>query len=79
VLTAVTIACDAVDDEVTLMISRDGTAKCTGYQRYGQPDKDSARLIRARGRRSGKKLGCEGLGCRRIVEYRAGLDGEGKP
>ena len=31
-VTATTIYCDAVDDDVTLLVYKDGSAKCTGYK-----------------------------------------------
>jgi hypothetical protein len=73
VMTATTLYCDAVDDEVTFMVYRDGTSQCTGYKRYGRPDKAAARLLKARSLRSGRQLGCEGLGCHRITQYRERL------
>ena len=72
-MTATTLYCDAVDDEVTLMVYRDGTARCTGHGKYGQPDKEAARLIRQKSRRTGKQPACEGLGCHWVTEYRQNL------
>jgi hypothetical protein len=34
-ITATTIHCDTVDDEVTILITRDATATCTGRARHG--------------------------------------------
>jgi hypothetical protein len=70
VVTATTIYCDAVDDEVTLIVSRDGTLKCTGYQKYSKPDKETARALKVKGKRSGKQPRCEGLECKRATQYR---------
>ncbi|MDD4860216.1 MAG: hypothetical protein PHR56_08485 [Dehalococcoidales bacterium] len=36
-VTATTVRCESVDDEVTIMVSRDGTVKCTGYQKSKKP------------------------------------------
>jgi hypothetical protein len=67
-MTATTIYCDAVNGEVTLMVYRDGTAKCTGFM--------------VRSRRSGQPAGCAGAGCPRLISWRdrllAGED-EAKP
>ena len=32
-ITAKTIFCDAVDDEVTVMVYKDGSTRCTGYKK----------------------------------------------
>jgi hypothetical protein len=70
VLTATTIYCDAVDDEVTLLAYKDGTLKCTGYDKYGKPGKETARGIKIRSQQSGKQLECAGLQCHRLIQYR---------
>ena len=70
VVTATTIYCDAVDDEVTLIINKDGTSKCTGYQKYGKPDKQTSKAIKIKSKQSGKQLRCEGPECHRVTQYR---------
>ena len=72
-ITATTISCDAVDEEVTLIIDKDGMAKCTGYNRYFKPDKDTARSLKTRSQRSGRQLKCEGLECHRVTQYKENL------
>jgi hypothetical protein len=74
--TATTIYCDAVDDEVTLIVSADGTVRCTGHQKYARPDKETAREMKSKRRRSGKALGCAEVACSRVVQYRDRLLGE---
>lgn len=69
-ITATTIYCDAIDDEVTLIVSRDGTVKCTGYKKYGKPDKETARSIKIKSKRLGKQLGCNEPECHRLIQYR---------
>ena len=76
VITATTIYCDAVDDEATLMVYKDGMAKCTGYKKYGKPDKEAAKLLKIKSRRSGKQLGCTGPECHRLTQYRDRLMAE---
>ena len=83
-VTATTIYCDEVDDEVTLMVNTDGSTRCTGYHRYHEPDKDTARLMRSKGKQLNRKLECEGPDCYRVVQYKdkifaeeAGKPGEG--
>ncbi len=75
-ITATTIYCDAVDDEVTLMVYGDGTVRCTGHQKYARPDKETAREMKKKSQQSGKQLGCSGLDCPRVVQYRDSLLGE---
>ena len=36
-VTATTIHCDAVGDEVTILVYKDGSVKCIGYDKYGKP------------------------------------------
>jgi hypothetical protein len=72
-ITATTIYCDAVDDEVTLIVHRDGTSKCTGYQKYSKPNKETTSAMKIRGKQLGKQLRCEGLECHRVTQYRDNL------
>jgi hypothetical protein len=72
-ITATTIYCDAVDDEVTLIVSRDGTVRCTGYQKYHKPDKETAKALNKKGQRLGKQLGCTNAECHRVTQYRDSL------
>jgi hypothetical protein len=74
--TATTIYCNAVDDEVTLIVTADGTARCTGQQKYAKPNKETAREMKKKSRKSGKPLGCSELECSRVVQYRDRLLGE---
>ena len=76
VMTATTIYCDAIDDEVTLIVNRDGTSKCTGYDKYGKPDKETSKSIKAKSRQLGKQLRCDGLDCHRVSQYRDKLFAE---
>jgi hypothetical protein len=69
-ITATTIYCADVDDEVTLLIYGDGTSKCTGQQKYAMPDKNTAKALKKKSKQSGKTLRCRGADCRRISEYR---------
>ena len=67
-LTAITIYCDAVDDEVTLLVYKDGSAKCTGYSKYGEPGKEIP--TRRKSKRSKQELKCEGPECYRVIQYK---------
>jgi len=70
VITATTVYCDAIDDEVTLIVYRDGTSRCTGYKKYGKPDKETAKLIKIKSKQLGKQLGCAEPECHRLTQYR---------
>ena len=41
-VTATTIFCDDVDDEVTIIVNGNGTVKCTGAQKYATSNKQPA-------------------------------------
>jgi hypothetical protein len=69
-VTATTIYCADVDDEVTLLVYGNGSSTCTGHQKYARPDKVTAGLLKKKSRLSGKKLGCGATDCHRIAEYR---------
>ena len=75
-VTATTIFCEAVDDEVTLIVSQDGTVKCTGRDKYTAPTKETARTLKKKSRELGRKLACQGVGCARITQYRDGMLGK---
>ena len=70
VITATTIYCDAVGDEVTLMVYKDGTSKCTGYKKYGKPDKETTKLLKIKSKQVGKQPGCAEPECYRLIQYR---------
>jgi hypothetical protein len=63
-LTATTIYCETVDDEVTLLVSADGACRCTGREKHA---------------RSGTASGCTAVQCDVMVRYREKLLGEGGP
>jgi hypothetical protein len=45
-LTATTIYCPDIDDEVTVIINRDGSTTCTGYNLYHKPCKETRRVLK---------------------------------
>ena len=76
-VTATTIYCDAVDDDVTLLVYKDKSAKCTGYKKYsGSITKETAKLLKKKGKKLGRELRCEGPECSRVIEYRDKLRAE---
>lgn len=75
-VTATTIYCDAVDDEVTILVYKDRSVKCTGFHKYRQPSQVAARQIKAKSRRLKRELKCQGEPCARVLQYRDKLFSE---
>ncbi len=75
-VTATTIYCQAVDDEVTIMVFKDATVKCTGYKKYHEPTRETKRLIKAKSGQLGRELRCEGPECPQVTQYRDRLFAE---
>jgi len=75
-VTATTIYCDVVDDEVTLLVYKDGSAKCIAYTKYGKPDKETLNLLKKKSNQLKRHLECEGPECRWVIQYRDKLFAE---
>ena len=76
-VTATTIYCDAVDDDVTLLVYKDRSAKCTGYKKYGESiTKETARMLKKKAKKASRELRCEGPECSRLTAYRDKLFAE---
>ncbi|MBN1191509.1 MAG: hypothetical protein JXA46_17265 [Dehalococcoidales bacterium] len=69
-ITAKTIFCNAVDDEVTLLLHRNGDIHCTGFKKYNEPNEITLALIKSKTSLSKKPIKCEGEGCPRVVGYK---------
>jgi hypothetical protein len=68
-----------VDDDVTIIIGKDWTTRCTGYKKYGEGlNKKTARVLKKKAGRLGRKLGCEGPLDHRVTDYRDKLAAEDK-
>ena len=65
-LTANTIYCDAVGDEVTILVYKDRSVQCTGFRKYG----DFSTLAKRRDKQLKQQAKCEGLECYRVIQYR---------
>ena len=72
-VTATTIFCDAVDDEVTILVYKDWLVKCTGYSKYGEPSKDITKLLKKKSRQLKRQLSCAGPECSRVIQYKEKL------
>jgi hypothetical protein len=68
--TAKTIYCDAVDDEVTVLISKDFSVHCTGYRKYTEPNDLTRKIIREKNSKVKRSLKCEGETCPRVTGYK---------
>ncbi len=78
-VTATTLYCDAVDDDVTIMVYKDWSTRCVGYyKKYGDPviTKDTTKLLKNKSKKLGRALQCEGPECHRVVAYRDKLRSE---
>lgn len=69
-ITATTIYCDAVDDEVTIIVNREGATKCTGMQKYSRPTGEVAKELKKKNKQLGKQLACKWPGCSDVNKYR---------
>ena len=77
-LTATTIYCPDIDEEVTVMVNGDWSTRCTGYLKYSRPDKQTQKLLKQKGRRVEKKLSCQSVGCDLVNRYVDKLKAEEK-
>ena len=78
-LTATTIYCDAVDNDITLIVYKDGSVKCTGHKKYCEPNRETSKLLGRKSKQLNRKLECEGPECHRAIQYRDKLFAEEAP
>ena len=76
VMAATTIDCDAVADEVTVIVRKEGPVTCTGCNKYYEPNKEIRKRMERKSRRLNRNLACEGLECHRVTAYRDSLMAE---
>ena len=70
-VTATTIYCDAIDDDVTIIVHKDWTTTCTGYSKYVEnPNTQISRVLRKKEKILGRPLRCEGPMDYRVIDYR---------
>ena len=75
-VTATTIYCDAVDDEVTVLVYKDFSTKCTGHNKYLKPTKEIDNLLKKKSKQLGRQLVCPGLKCSSVTQYQEKLSQE---
>ncbi len=71
-LTATTIFCEDFNDEVTIMVYKDGKTRCTGYDAFVKMNSEPDKKKRA------NDVECHGPVCHRVAEYRDKLFSEEK-
>jgi hypothetical protein len=69
-ITATTMYCDDVDDEVTVIVQKDGSVRCVGFARYDNPGRGTAELMKQKSKQLQRQLRCTGPECRRVIGYR---------
>jgi hypothetical protein len=78
-LTATTIYCEAVDDDVTLIVDKDWNVKCTGFKKYSTSiNKNAADVLKQKSKKLGRNLKCEGPQDSRVTDYRDSLKAQEK-
>ena len=76
-VTANTVYCDKVDDDVTIMVYKDWSTKCTGYKKYVEsPTKEALKELAEKSKKLGRELKCEGPLSSLVIEYRDSLMAE---
>jgi hypothetical protein len=65
-ITAATFRCDLVHEEVTLLVHKDWSVRCTGAQKYAA----------AKTKRNGSSPRCQGTDCQMAQSYRKKLQEE---
>jgi hypothetical protein len=68
-VTATTIFCESVNDEVTIIVNRDGAVRCSGRQKYEKPGKEDKKTLKTKSRLMGKELACLGENCAAVKKY----------
>jgi hypothetical protein len=74
--TAKTIYCDAVDDEVTILVFKDFAVHCTGYKKYSELNDVTLNIIKAKSSKLKHPVKCEGEGCPRVLGYKEKIRAE---
>jgi hypothetical protein len=69
-VTAKAIYCDAVEDDVVIMVYTDMTVSCTGYQKYtAKANKETMAILKKKSQILKRQLKCEGPQDIRITSY----------
>ena len=74
-VTAITIECRAVAEEVTIVVKNDWSAQCSGFGKYASSRKGSIELTK-RSLNLKRVLECKGIQCPQITAYIQKLQSE---
>jgi len=74
-ITAVTLECGAVAEEVTIIVKNDWSMQCTGFDKYTTSRKASLELTK-RSLNMRRVLDCKGMQCPQITAYIQKLQSE---
>ena len=77
-VTAITIECRAIAEEVTIIVKSDWSAQCTGFAKYASSRKASIELTK-RSLNMKRVLECKGIQCPHITAYIEKLQLEESP
>ena len=72
-ITATTIYCDAVADEITILVYGDWSVKCTGYGKYVGSSDNGVNLLKKKSQQLKQHLECTGPECYRVIQYKEKL------
>ncbi len=72
-ITARTIFCEAVDDEVTVMVYKDASVRCTGCNKYTKPNEITRDLVKQKTGLLKRMIRCEGESCQRVTGYKTAI------
>ena len=67
-VTAATLRCDVIGEEVTLLVYEDWSVKCTAYSKFANAGKKD--------KQTGGSHRCEGTNCQVASDYRKKLQSE---
>ena len=77
--TATTIYCDAVDDDVTIIVYKDWSTRCTGYKKYHESvNTETMKILKKKSKLLGKNIECLGPLDYRVTGYRDKLIAQDK-
>ena len=75
-ITATTIYCNAIDDDVTIQVYKDWSVKCCSYDKYHQPGKELLKLLKQKSQQLSRPLECTGPQCSYVIQYKDKLFAE---
>ena len=71
-ITATTILCSSVAEQVTIMVNSDWSVRCTGFEKLAKSRHERVELVK-RSLELKRSLDCRGLQCSHIEEYKQKL------